>query len=109
MPNQSTDFAELELSGWEEIRQALVEVEELRKKGLDARVEVVDCKDRSGLRVSLRSFKELQEYLRYRFSRMLMTGINSAIPLDDFEKIVAETSTNLLKDSDNIRGRLVQC
>jgi len=40
MPEQSTDLAELELSGWDEIRKALEEVEELRKNGLDARVEV---------------------------------------------------------------------
>ena len=108
VPKQSADLAELELSGWEEIRKALEEVEELRKQGLDARVEVEDCRDSPGLRVTLRSFKELQEYISYRFSRMLMTGISSAIPLDDFERIVSETSTNLLKDSDNIRGRILE-
>ena len=109
MPEQSADLTELELSGWEEIRKALEEVEGLRRKGLDARVEIVDCSDSSGLRVTLRSFKELQEYISHRFSRMLMTGINSSVPLDDFERIVAETSTSILKDSDNIRGRLVEC
>ena len=108
MPEQSTDIDALELTGWEEIRKALEEVEELRKQGFDARVEIVDCRDSSGLRVTLRSFKELQEYITHRFSRMLMTGINSAVPLDDFERIVAETSTNLLEDSDNIRGRILE-
>lgn len=108
MPKQSTELNELGLSGWEEIRKALEEVEELRKQGFDARVELVDCRDSSGLRVTLRSFKELQEYISYRFSRMLMTGINSAIPLDDFERLVTETSTNLLKDSENIRGRILE-
>jgi hypothetical protein len=109
VPKQSADLSDLELSGWEEIRKALEEVEELRKQGLDARVEVVDCKDTSGLRVTLRSFKELQEYISHRFSRMLMTGISSAIPLDDFERLVAETSTSLLDDSERIRGRLLEC
>ncbi|MGY5873499.1 MAG: hypothetical protein RTV72_14725 [Candidatus Thorarchaeota archaeon] len=109
MPKQSADLTDLELSGWEEIRKALEEVEELRKQGLDARVEVVDGKDPSGLRVTLRSFKELQEYISHRFSKMLMTGISSAIPLDDFERLVAETSTSLLDDSESIRGRFLEC
>jgi len=107
VPKQSADLSELELSGWEEIRKALEEVEELRKQGLDARVEIVDSSDSFGLRMTLRSFKELQEYISHRFSKMLMTGINSAIPLDDFEQIVADTSTNLLKNSVNIRGRIL--
>ncbi len=109
MPKQSTELTELDLSGWQEIREALEEVEELRKRGLDARVEIVDLSDTSGIRVSLRSFNELQEYISHRFSKMLMTGITSAVPLDDFERIVTETSTSLLRDSDNIRGRLVAC
>lgn len=108
MPKQSTELAELELSGWAEIRKALEEVEELRKNGRNAHVEVVDCSDPTGVRVTLRSFKELQEYISYRFSRMLMTGITSSIPLDDFERLVAETSTNILCDSDNIRGRFLE-
>ncbi len=109
MPKQSTDIVDLELSGWEEIRKALEEVEELQKQGLDARVEIVDCSDSSRIRVTLRSFRELQEYISQRFSKLLMSEVSSPIPLDDFERIVAETSTNLLKDSDNIRGRLVEC
>ena len=106
MPKQSTDLAELELSGWDEIRKALEDVEDLRRKGVDARVEVVDCRDPSGLRIVLRSFKELQEYISHRFSRMLLNGITSSIPLDDFEQLVAETSTHLLQESHNIRGRI---
>jgi len=109
VPKQSTDIVDLELSGWEEIRKALEEVEELQKQGLDARVEIVDCSDSSRIRVTLRSFRELQEYISQRFSKLLMSEVSSPIPLDDFERIVAETSTNLLKDSDNIRGRLVEC
>jgi len=109
VPEQRADMSELELSGWEEIRKALDEVEELGKQGFDARVEIVDCRDSSGLRVTLRSFKELQEYISYRFSRMLISGVTSTIPLDDFERLVAETSTDLLDDSDNIRGRFMEC
>jgi hypothetical protein len=109
VPKQTADLTEMELSGWEDIRKALEEVEKLRKQGLDARVEIVDSRDPSGIRVTLRSFKELQEYISHRFSRMLMTGITSSIPLDDFERIVSETSTSLLEDSENIRGRIVEC
>ena len=109
MPTQSTDLDELELSGWNEIRKALEEVEEIRKNGLDARVEVVDCRNPAGVRVTLRSFRELQEFISYRFSRMLISGFTSTIPLDDFERLVAETSTDLLDDSDNIRGRFLEC
>ncbi len=109
MPKQSANLAELELSGWDEIRKALEEVEELRKQGIDARVEVEDSRDSSGLRVTLRSFKELQEYINYRFSRMIITGFTSTIPLDDFERLVTETSTNFLDDSENIRGRFLEC
>jgi len=109
MPKQSANLAELELSGWDEIRKALEEVEELRKQGFDARVEVEDSGNSSGLRVTLRSFKELREYISYRFSKMLMTGISSAIPLDDFERLVSETTTNLLEDSDTVRGRFLEC
>lgn len=108
MPKQSTDTVNLELSGWEQIRKALEEVEELRKEGFDARVEIIDCRDPSHLRVTLRSFKELRDYISHKFSKILMSEISSAIPLDDFERIVTETSTSLLKDSDNIRGRLVE-
>jgi len=104
---QSTDLADLELMGLEEIRKALEEVESLRKQGFDARLELVECMDTTNLRVTLCSFKELQEYISHRFSRMLMSEITSAIPLDDFERIVSETSTNILKDSNNLRGRVL--
>ena len=102
--DQSLHLAVSELTGLDEIRVALKGVEELRREGIDARVEILDSEDDSSLRIPLRSFKDLQEFITQRYSRMLVTGVNSAIPLDDFERLVAETTTRLLEDTQRIRG-----
>jgi len=103
---QSLHPVESELTGLDEIRVALKGVEELRREGIDARVEILDCDDSSSLRSVLRSFKDLQEFITERYSRMLVTGVDSAIPLDDFERLVAGTTTRLLEDTQRIRGRV---
>jgi hypothetical protein len=95
-----------ELVGLDEIRVALKGVEELRQNGIDARVEILDDVNDSVLQVTLRSFKELQEFITQRYSRMLVDGVNTAIPLDDFERLVTETTTHLLEDTERIRGRV---
>lgn len=107
VPHQSSYLREAELTGLDEIRVALKEIEELRLKGIDARVEILDDKDGSGPYVTLKSFRELQEFITQRYSRMLTEGVNSAIPLDDFERLVAETRTHLLEDTQRIRGRML--
>jgi hypothetical protein len=106
VPHQSSYLAEAELIGLDAIRVALKGVEELRKEGIDARVEILDGEDDSVLRVSLRSFKELQEFITNRYSRMLVDGVTTAIPLDDFERLVNATTTHLLEDTQRMRGRV---
>jgi hypothetical protein len=106
VPYQNSYLREAELKGLDEIRVALKEVEELRLKGINARIEILDGEDESALRIHLRSFRELQEFITYRYSRMLVDGVNTAIPLDDFERLVSETTTRLLDDTKNIRGRV---
>ena len=103
---QSLHLVESELTGLDEIRVALKGVEELRREGIDARVEILPSENGSGLGIPLRSFKDLQEFITERYSRMLVTGVDSAIPLDDFERLVAETTTRLLEDTQRIRGRV---
>jgi len=104
VPNQDLYLTKAELTGLDEIRVALKEVEKLRQNGIDARVEILDCDDDSNLRATLRSFRELQEFITQRYSRMLTDGITSAIPLDDFEQLVSETRIRLLDDTQKIRG-----
>jgi hypothetical protein len=104
VPYQRSELRNAELIGLDEIRIALKEVEELRLKGTNARVEILDGKDDTALRIRITSFKELQEFITHRYSRMLVDGIDTAIPLDDFERLVSETTTHLLDDTQRIRG-----
>ena len=104
MPNQDLYLTEGELTGLDEIRVALKEIEIIRQNGINARIEILDCDDNSSPRVTLRSFRELQEFITQRYSRMLTDGITSAIPLDDFEQLVSETRIRLLDDTEKIRG-----
>jgi hypothetical protein len=106
VPYQQSELRNAELIGLDEIRVALREVEELRLKGINARVEILDGEDDLSLRIHLTSFKELQEFITHRYSRMLVDGVDSAIPLDDFERLVSETTTRLLDDTQRIRGRV---
>ena len=106
VPHQSSYLAEAELTGIDEIRVALKAVEELKQKGIDARVEILEGEDDSGLQVTLRSFGDLQGFITHRYSRMLVAGVNTAIPLDDFERLVTETRTHLLEDTKRIRARV---
>jgi hypothetical protein len=106
VPQQSSKLIKSELTGLDEIRVALKHVEKLCLEGVDARVEVFDNEESSHLRVTLRSFKELQEYVTHRYSRLLVDAIDSAIPLDDFERLVAETRVRILDDTKSIRAHV---
>jgi hypothetical protein len=97
---------ESELTGLDEIRVALKRVEELRLDGIDARIEVLVDEENTHLRVTLRSFKDLQDYITQRYSRLLVNAVESAIPLDDFEKLVTETRVRLLNDTRSIRAHV---
>jgi hypothetical protein len=97
---------ESELTGLDEIRVALKRVEELKLEGIDARIEVLVDEESSHPKVTLQSFKDLQEYITHRYSRLLVNAVDSAIPLDDFEKLVTETRVRLLNDIRSIRAHV---
>ena len=61
------------LTGWEEIRQALVFVDSLpEEKRNGARVEVYEYSSESSVKVSFHSLQELEEWLKMRFRRQLL-------------------------------------
>jgi len=107
VPHQRADLAEQTLHGWEKIREAMSQVEELRARGIDARIELSDEDSEHQASVPLYSFDDLREYVSRRFSRMLVNAISSSIPLDDFEQLVSETSTILFVNPSGIAGRLL--
>lgn len=80
MPDQSSDttLSQWEgktLTGWEEIRQALVVVDSLpadQRKGV--RVEVYEHSKESSVKVSFTSLEELDEWLKMRFRKQLLKG-----------------------------------
>jgi hypothetical protein len=63
------------LVGWNEIRVALRSVEKLRRKGNDARVEVINSMGNTTLRVTLRSERELEEYFNSHLRRLILNGL----------------------------------
>ncbi len=80
MPDQSTEstLSELRgktLTGWEEIRQALVVVDSLpEEQRSGARVEVYECSKESSVKVSFTSLPELDKWLKMRFRKQLLKG-----------------------------------
>ncbi len=80
MPDQSTestlsDLKGKTLTGWEEIRQALVVVDSLpEEKRNGARIEVYEHSKESSVKVSFHSLQELDEWLKMRFRRQLLKG-----------------------------------
>jgi hypothetical protein len=73
---RSQQFIGKVLKGWEEIRNALLFVEELRKQQKNelARVEVYEYSENSSLNASFRSIKELDDFLQSRFRTLLLEG-----------------------------------
>ncbi len=66
------------LTGWEEIRQALVVVDSLpadQRNGV--RVEVYEHSKESSVKVSFSSSQELDEWLKMRFRKQLLKGNDS--------------------------------
>jgi len=107
LPHQRIEIIEQKLTGLAEIRKTMEQVEELRRKGTDAKIEVEFKNSNQSEKRLLHSVEELQEFISYLFSRMLVNGITASISLDDFEQIVSELSTRLLDDTQNITGRLI--
>jgi hypothetical protein len=63
------------LVGWNEIRVALHRVEKLRRRGKDARVEIINSMGNTTLRVTLRSERELEEYFNSHLRRLILNGL----------------------------------
>jgi hypothetical protein len=80
VPDQSSEttlsqWVEKTLTGWEEIRQALVFVDSLPEEQRNgARVEVYEHSQESSVKVSFRSLQELDEWLKIRLRRQLLKG-----------------------------------
>jgi len=63
------------LTGWEEIRQALVALDSLPEEQRNgARVAVYEYSKESSVKVSFRSLQELDEWLKMRFRKQLLKG-----------------------------------
>jgi len=83
VPDQSSDttlsqWVGKTLTGWEEIRQALVFVDSLpEEKRNGARVEVYEHSQDSSVKVSFHSLQELEEWLKMRFRKQLLKGVDS--------------------------------
>ena len=90
MPDQSSETTLSQwkgktLTGWEEIRQALVFVDSLPEEERNgARVEVYEYSKESSVKVSFTSLQELDDYLKSRFRRQLLKGeqVNHSRHLD---------------------------
>jgi len=80
VPDQSSDttlsqWVGKTLTGWEEIRQALVVVDSLPEEECKgARVEIYEYSEESSVKVSFCSLQELDEWLKMRFRKQLLKG-----------------------------------
>lgn len=102
-------FLDKTLTVWEDIRNALAIVEELRK-GLshsNARVEVYQhSEDKVSLKVTFRSVRELDEYMNSRFRRMLLDGVGDSLRIDDLERATTEVY-NRFNEMNDVHGHVV--
>ena len=80
MPDQSSDTTLSQwmgktLTGWEEIRQALVFMDSLPEEERNGvRIEVYEHSQESSVKVSFTSLQELDEWLKMRFRKQLLKG-----------------------------------
>lgn len=76
--SEDTHFLWKTLNGWEEIRSALLFVEELRaqEKHDDARLEVYEHSGDSSLKVSFRTLCDLDDYLQSKIRGVLLKDEN---------------------------------
>jgi len=81
--HETTDLQGKTLSGWEEIRDALLAVENLRRQGfVEARVEAYEYQDDISVKVTFRSVKELEQHLDSRMRRTLFEGVSDRLELE---------------------------
>ncbi len=86
------------LTGWEEIRQALVFVDSLPEEERNgARVEVYEHSKESSVKVSFHSLQELDEWLKIRFRTQLLRGDDGVMSrkLD----VLSEVQGHAIEDS----------
>ncbi len=65
------------LIGWEEIRSALEHVEDIRRNGHDAKVEIENSNVDTKLRFTLRSNNELDAYFNSHLRQLILNGLIS--------------------------------
>ena len=102
-------FLNKTLTVWEDIRNALAIVEELRKGPThsNARVEVYQQNENQiGLKVTFRSVRELDEYLNSRFNRMLLDGVGDSLRIDDLERASAEVYDRF-NEMNDVHGHMI--
>jgi hypothetical protein len=102
-------FVNKTLTVWEDIRNALAIVEELRKgpSHNNARVEVYQhSENQVSLKVTFRSVRELDDYLNSRFNRMLLEGIGDSLKIDDLERTSAEVY-HRFSEMNDIHGHVI--
>jgi hypothetical protein len=102
-------FLNKTLTVWEDIRNALVIVEELRKGSLygNARVEVYQhSADKVSLKVMFRTVRELDEYLNSRFRRMLLEGVGDSLSIDDLER-ASSAVYDRFNEMNNVHGHIL--
>jgi len=80
VPDQSSDttlsqWVGKTLTGWEEIRQAIVFLDSLSEGERNgARVEVYEHSQDSSVKVRFHSLQQLEEWLKMRFRKQLLKG-----------------------------------
>ncbi|OLS26878.1 MAG: hypothetical protein ThorAB25_20930 [Candidatus Thorarchaeota archaeon AB_25] len=102
-------FLDKTLTVWEDIRNALAIVEELRKgpTHTNARVEVYQhSEDKVSLKVTFRSVQELDEYLNSRFRRMLLEGVGDSLRIEDLERVSSEVYDRF-NEMNDVHGHMI--
>ena len=102
-------FLNKTLTVWEDIRNALAIVEELRKRPShnNARLEVYQhSEDKVSLKVTFRSVRELDEYLNSRFRRMLLEGVGDSLRIEDLERVSSEVYDRF-NEMNDVHGHMI--
>ncbi len=86
---QKNDLDVDDLSGWDQVRVALQRVEEARRSGQDAKVEITNSNDGTTLRITLRSIEELEQYFNSHLRCLVLQGAD--------------------EDSSMVSGRIIFC
>jgi len=102
-------FLNKTLTVWDDIRNALVIVEELRNGSShsNARVEVHQhSADKVSLKVTFRAVRELDDYLNSRFRRMLLEGVGDSLSIDDLER-ASSSVYRRFNEMNDVHGHVV--